>query len=318
MPVYNAERYLRRAIESVINQTHSKLEFILVNDGSTDDSVAICNEYAMHDMRIRVFTQENAGVSAARNVGIDVALGEWIGFVDSDDWVEPDMFEKLLSAAISYNTQIAVCGYEKQHINKQIELQAHKEIPAVLSGVDALEFVLRPNIFEGFMCNKLFNNKFFQSGNGRLDATLHFCEDLALVTEIFIQSPFISYVPEPLYHYCINAHSSMMALNPKRETELIARKRVLELVEYDVPQYKDYAKRGYVNAAVGMLFMVGKYGEYRPGLKRFLRKEGFRYWKAYFMSKKVKLKIKIRAVLVLLFPRLCAVVWGKIKQWRST
>ena len=100
VPVYKVEQYLRRCLDSIVAQTFTDWECILIDDGSPDNSGRICDEYAEKDKRFRVFHQENVGVSAARNKGLDEARGEWIGFVDSDDWIEKEMYEYLYNDAI--------------------------------------------------------------------------------------------------------------------------------------------------------------------------------------------------------------------------
>ena len=110
VPVYNVEKYLRKCIESILNQTFREFELILVDDGSTDSSGKICDEYALKDSRIKVIHKENGGASSARNAGLDVAKGEYIGFVDSDDWIEMDMYGELYRLIKENNTDISVCG----------------------------------------------------------------------------------------------------------------------------------------------------------------------------------------------------------------
>ena len=92
VPVYNVEPYLRKCLDSIVNQTYRDLEILVIDDGSTDGSGKICDEYK-RDERVKVFHMKNRGLSCARNLGLDEAQGEWIGFVDSDDWIEPDMYE---------------------------------------------------------------------------------------------------------------------------------------------------------------------------------------------------------------------------------
>jgi glycosyltransferase involved in cell wall biosynthesis len=110
VPVYKVEPYLRRCIESILAQTFSDIECILIDDGSPDNCSVICDEYAQKDGRIVVIHQENRGVSAARNAGLEAARGEWIGFVDSDDWIEPNMYESLLEACVAKDSDLAVCN----------------------------------------------------------------------------------------------------------------------------------------------------------------------------------------------------------------
>ena len=97
VPVYNTEKFLNNCIESILNQTHKNLEVIIIDDGSTDNSPAICDEYAKKDSRVKVIHKENGGVSSARNAGLDIASGEYIGFIDGDDVIEPDMYHFLLA-----------------------------------------------------------------------------------------------------------------------------------------------------------------------------------------------------------------------------
>ena len=115
IPVYNVEKYLDKCIASVVNQTYTNLEIILVDDGSPDNCPAICNEWQAKDNRIKVIHQENGGLSKARNEGLKIATGEFIGFVDSDDWIEPEMYETLLTALLESKADIAVCNYQVEY-----------------------------------------------------------------------------------------------------------------------------------------------------------------------------------------------------------
>jgi len=111
VPIYNSEKYLRKCINSLLCQSYSNLEIILVNDGSKDKSGEICEEYALLDSRIKVIHTENCGQASARNTGLTVAKGEYIGFVDSDDWVDNDMYETLINMIGKYDADIAECGF---------------------------------------------------------------------------------------------------------------------------------------------------------------------------------------------------------------
>lgn len=124
IPVYNVEKYLNRCVETVRNQTYKNLEIILVDDGSTDESGKLCDEYAASDSRISVIHKENGGLSSARNEGIEHANGQYIGFIDSDDWIAPNMFEDLLSLLLRYDCDISVCGIKR--VEKYEETVAEK------------------------------------------------------------------------------------------------------------------------------------------------------------------------------------------------
>ena len=111
VPVYNVEKYLSRCLDSILVQTYRDFELILVDDGSTDRSGAICDEYASRDERIKLIRQSNQGLSVARNVGLDAARGDYIGFVDSDDYIHPETYQILLDALLKYDADLSVCGF---------------------------------------------------------------------------------------------------------------------------------------------------------------------------------------------------------------
>lgn len=111
--VYNIGNYVSRCVDSILAQTYSDLQVILVDDGSTDGSGTICNEYTQKDNRVEVIHKKNGGLSDARNAGLEKADGDYIGFVDGDDWIEPFMYEKMLSACLENNAEIAICRYNQ-------------------------------------------------------------------------------------------------------------------------------------------------------------------------------------------------------------
>lgn len=123
IPVYKVEKYLSKCIESIFKQTYFDLELILVDDGSPDKCPEICDTYASKDERVVVIHQKNAGVSAARNAGLEKAKGEYIGFVDPDDWIAPEMYKKMISELESSESDLAICGYEyydeDYHVDEQ-------------------------------------------------------------------------------------------------------------------------------------------------------------------------------------------------------
>ena len=158
IPVYNVEPYLRKCLDSVVNQTYKELEILIIDDGSTDGSGAICDEYAKTDKRIRVFHTENRGLSCARNLGLDEAKGEWIGFVDSDDWIEPDMYEVLLKNAEKTGADVVECGYSRIYPDSVYIRQ--KEELIINGGKEAIHALFQHKINET-VWNKLWSRKSF-------------------------------------------------------------------------------------------------------------------------------------------------------------
>ena len=161
VPVYNVEQYLRRCVDSILAQTFTDFECILIDDGSPDNCPAICDEYAERDNRIIVIHQKNAGVSAARNAGLDLARGEWIGFVDSDDWCDPGMYEFLYKNAITNQVDISICGFRSIEKNGVV-IGSSKKYPAIV--MDSSEGLLKlfsPRYFGPFSWNKLVSKQLF-------------------------------------------------------------------------------------------------------------------------------------------------------------
>lgn len=126
VPVYNIEKYIVRCIESILNQTYSNLEIILVDDGSTDSSGGICDEYAKKDDRIVVIHKVNGGLSDARNAGLKVVTGDYIGYVDGDDWIDSTMYEDMLSVMEAKDIKLSICRYKKVFTGETIDNSSHQ------------------------------------------------------------------------------------------------------------------------------------------------------------------------------------------------
>lgn len=173
VPVYNAEKYLHECVESILSQTYPDFEIILINDGSADNSGRMCDEYAAMDSRVRVYHKANGGVSSARNKGIDVATGEWITFVDSDDYILPEMFERLIIG----DEDLKICGYFDQ---------TRKDIPSdyvyntIAECADYMDREYRHNYINAPWA-KLFKTSIIKDNNLRFDETLSLGEDTVYV-----------------------------------------------------------------------------------------------------------------------------------------
>ena len=157
VPVYNVERFLRECIESIISQTYKDLEIILVNDGSTDKSPLICEEYKKIDARVIVLHKENGGLSDARNKGIDISTGEYIGFVDSDDFIENDMYELLLNNIKKVEADIATCGV----ISEKVKDKNFYKEEIIVNAHDGLKEMLMERSMNTSACDKLYKRSLF-------------------------------------------------------------------------------------------------------------------------------------------------------------
>lgn len=162
VPIYNTEKYLKRCLNSIINQTYNDLEIILVDDGSTDNSLAICKEYQEKDNRIKVFNQVNQGQGVARNLGLDMCNGEYISFIDSDDYIKNDMYEKMLSKMKEYKADIAICGYARDHgiLIKDTEVP---KLNTTYNNLDLIKAYISTPYIAASVWNKLYKKELWQN-----------------------------------------------------------------------------------------------------------------------------------------------------------
>ena len=212
VPVYNAEKYLHRCIKRILAQDYTDFELLLIDDGSTDNSGTICDEYAIKDNRIRVFHKENGGVSSARNWGLDNAIGEYIMFVDSDDYMLPGMLEVMLSTLESKKADLVVCG--------TTETGGGYWRP--IADVDYSINQLKEN-FVSLLHTELLSppwNKIYKKdiiGNNRFCEDISFGEDLLFNIQYLEKCENISFIKEsPFYHEKENENSLVVKFNRNR------------------------------------------------------------------------------------------------------
>lgn len=197
VPVYQTGAYLRKCLDSILAQTIDDFEVVVVDDGSRDESPAICDEYAAKDPRVHVVHQPNGGRSVARNTGLAHAKGAWIGFVDSDDWVEPNMYEALLGAVQAQGAQIAVCGRIEEHPGSEpVRICRDGESP--LSPADALAELVADTAVRSYLCDKLFDRRLFEGIVFPLGRNY---EDVAVVYQLFDRADRIAFSQVFAYHY---------------------------------------------------------------------------------------------------------------------
>ncbi len=204
VPIYNVERYLRECLDSILAQTFGDWECILVDDGSPDGCPQICDEYTACDPRFRVIHRANGGQAAARNSGLREARGEYIGFVDSDDWIAPQLFERLYRLITKYGTDMAQVGYRKEYIGFFHSKRLIKQV----SLLDRREIV-RQMIFDqripSYMCNKLFRREVINTEfpEGKV------FEDVAVLNRWVRDIRSAVLAPDTLYHYRMRKSSTL-------------------------------------------------------------------------------------------------------------
>ena len=198
VPVYNVKPYVAKCLDSILRQTYTNIEIIVVDDGSTDGSELICDDYSNKDPRITVIHQRNTGLAAARNTGIDAAHGEYLGFVDSDDFIEPFMYEKLLNAAQKNNCVLAVCGINYVFDNGTVIPKANIEPDQVFDFPDAITEMNTYRLFDMGAWSKLYKSELFDGIRfpvGKLS------EDFFIMFKIFDRAQKVAFVSDACYNY---------------------------------------------------------------------------------------------------------------------
>ena len=213
VPIYKAEAYLYRCVDSLLAQTFHDFEILLVDDGSPDKSGEICDEYALKDSRVRVFHKENGGVSSARQCGIDNALGEYTIHTDPDDWVEPTMLEELYAKAKEEDADMVICDYYVENRSKQDYI---KQKPTSLDSNTVLKELFLQ--LHGSCWNKLIRRLCYSKYNVTFPLELSFCEDLYVNASLLKNKISVAYVNKAFYHYVQDVNHNSLSTNYTRSS----------------------------------------------------------------------------------------------------
>lgn len=205
IPAYNIAPYLERCLESVRNQTYKEIQIIIIDDGSTDQTGKIADSFAEKDKRFYVIHKENRGVSAARKTGLERADGEYIGFVDGDDYIEPEMYEKLIDLAVEYDADITHCGYQMVFPDR-VDLYHGTGKLRIQDSHTAVKDLLEGTMVEPGLVNKLYRHDLFKGIE--YDPEIVINEDLLLNFLLFHRVYRSVFLDEPLYHYIVRKNSA--------------------------------------------------------------------------------------------------------------
>lgn len=208
VPVYNGASYIERCIKSITNQTYKNIEIIIVNDGSTDETKSVCEELIKKDNRIKIINSENRGVSHARNIAIKESGGEYIGFVDADDYIESKMYEDLVHNAQRYDAQISICGWT----NTDKFEEENESIRIIRDNNEAINELFYNDNINGFLCNKLYRRDVIFNDKNKfilLDEEIKILEDLLYNYEVLKKCERLVYTNNKYYHYIINSGSAI-------------------------------------------------------------------------------------------------------------
>ncbi|WP_318505185.1 glycosyltransferase family 2 protein [Bacillus sp. T3] len=196
VPVYNVEKYIHKCVDSILNQTFQDFELILVDDGSPDNCGFICDDFAQKDKRVKVVHKQNGGLSTARNAGMDIAEGEYIGFVDSDDWIEPDMYELLFNLCVENDCEIANCSSIIYFTNKTVVNGSHPLI--IQNRHEAMKAMLEGKLYDEVVWTKLIKRNLLT--DIRFPEGIVY-EDTAFTYKVIHKCKKVCSIGSPKYHY---------------------------------------------------------------------------------------------------------------------
>lgn len=239
VPVYNVEKYMRKSIDSILGQTFKDMEILLVDDGSTDNSGKICDEYKEKDPRVQVIHKKNGGQSTARNAGVNRASGEYIGFIDGDDYIAPNMYEKLLDMIEAAQADVAVCGIYDVYQNTKTP-QCAEKAEFVCDAKEMFRNILIDDKVSGSTCNRLIRAEIAKKLRF-LDGKLF--EDAFYSTQLVKNVEKAAVTTEPLYYYVHRTDSTTTSKFRKADLDVIeAFAGDAKLVKERFPELKKEAK----------------------------------------------------------------------------
>lgn len=265
VPVYQAESYLRKCIDSILNQTMSDFELILIDDGSKDRSGEICDEYALQDKRIRVIHKNNEGQATARNNGITAAQGQYIGFVDNDDMIRPDMFELLVHNIENINADISACSFIQENEDGTIVSKNHTSKKMILSNREGVKEFLTRTKLDIYIWTKIYRKSFLENHAIRFEAGKT-DEDFLFNFEAFKHAKLTIVEDVPKYIY-FHRESSASRIYPKEHLEkylnmtLYRLDKILHETKKVYPEFTDLANSQKIKYCFIMLRTITQTGK---------------------------------------------------------
>ncbi len=285
VPAYNIAPYLPRCLDSILAQTHTNMEVLVVDDGSTDETGAIIDAYAQKDARIVPLHQENSGVVKARFAGMHAATGEWIGFVDGDDLIAPDMYERLLKNALDHGADISHCGYQMVFPNR-VDYYYNTGRLAQQDKLTGLYDLLDGSMIEPGLCNKLFHKSLFHSllHSGVEDAGYRINEDLLMNFYLFREAEKAVYEDFCPYEYIVREGSAATKMNECHFCDPVRVRALLCEMTAEQPTLYYAALRIYVRSLISN--MVQKHYPTYAKEAKYALKQLFREKKAALLPRK--------------------------------
>ena len=315
VPIYNMEKYLKKCIESILNQEYKNFELLLNDEGSTDNSLKICNEYKSKDNRVKVCHKKNGGVSSSRNKGLLLATGEYIGFVDPDDYIHPEMYLKLVDNIEKYNADLSICGNNDLYEDGTVSHEIKSGILEIIDSDECLKKILNETKYLGTCWNKLYKKNLFN--NISFNEKRRISEDLEVMFQLIPKCNKIVYDSTPLYYWIIHnnstIHRKFIENKDKWDDEINLCEMLIEKSQKQNTNLVNYAIKRYVRVNIFCISRIIHEKESKK-LINIYKNNIMKYYKTCmsftFVKKTFKIKlllIKINPYLIKLYNILCMI-----------
>ena len=298
VPVYKVEKYLSRCLDSILKQTFREFELIIIDDGSPDQSGLIADRYAKSDKRIRIIHQENKGVSEARNVGIKYAKGTYIGFVDPDDYIEPDMYSTMLQEMKLHKADLTICGYRYVNDLAGYRYVDFSKIPTLMNKTVFFKYLFNtPRTIGGAVWNKLFiKNKIVSL----FDKNISISEDWMFVSKYALNCQSIRFVGGNYYNVFLNSDSATRQVLGKTALGLAPYRQLIDIVKEAGQSIQEIAEKNFLDACVRHYYMLENQKESyyfkisMSELRGYIRK----HYKRILKNPEIQWKLKILCFII--------------------
>ena len=291
VPVYKVEEYLDECVKTIVDQTYTRMEIILVDDGSPDRCPQMCDEWAKRDSRIKVIHKANGGLSDARNAGLDICTGDYIAFVDSDDWIKPDMYQKMLEAIEEENADLCACNIISCYPNREVAWGAKEYI--VGDSEKMLDLIYSDSIFPVCAWNKLYRRKLWEDFRFPVGKI---CEDAFTTYLLVDKADRIVQITEPLYCYRIRPESIMTSsFSRKSMDEEEAWRNNYEFVKKHYPRIRRKVFTFYLQSVRVLIYRINEkersqYHKEYVFLRNIMKKNLF--FMLFLSTAKIKYRIR--------------------------
>lgn len=320
VPIYKVpEQYLKKCIESIMTQTLESIEILLVDDGSPDNCGAVCDDYAAFDNRIKVIHKKNGGLSSARNAGFKAAAGEWIMFVDGDDWIEPDMCEIMYNLGIEKNVQLVMCGIMKNYKHSQTKYKFYLKEGKVYRGEECKWLQQQLLVYNGNIAvaySKLIKRNILTENNILHDELLkQGAEGLEFNLRLFEKLESAIFINKPFYHYIYNKNSISASHDEKNHKYVIeCFKKIKEFINNS--SNKEMLLPWFNNRLLYVIITTAISGYFNPDNKNTLKNKIAGY-KRFLNEPMIKNALKKGEIRTLSWQRKIVLVLIKKKMWRG-